>query len=214
MRVFLLLIFVLLSSVVSLQSFATSSVTELNPVTPIWPKPWTCCELLCPRDVIPSHAMSIEEVLTAAEMVVQPTTPILIDAGVRYSLSKLNFMPVYVTRVAFKIDPDNPCSPPERVTYSVLSGYEATIMVDGDDGQELFFDIFGQSDKSLDLSVSCGSFSAQDTGNKWTISERKTTNGSCSALSIRLTDPTVTSLYGSLEPADFINLSVIISTAF
>ncbi|WP_440056727.1 hypothetical protein ACSLBF_17755 (plasmid) [Pseudoalteromonas sp. T1lg65] len=213
MRVLLQLIFVLLSSVVSLQSFATSNVIELDQVSPNMTPPnglaLSCCPPYCPNPT-PSHAMSIEEVLAAAERVVQPTAPILIDAGVRYSLSKLNFMPVYVTRFGVKMG----CVPPIHHTYSVLSGYEVTIMVDGDDGQELFFDIFGQSDRTLALSVSCGSFSAQDTGNKWTISRHQTTNGSCSALTIRLSDPTVTSLYGRLEPADFIDLSVIISTAF
>ncbi|MCF6436390.1 hypothetical protein [Pseudoalteromonas sp. MMG022] len=125
------------------------------------------------------QAVTPQQMMEAAKAVTTMASPIYIG-GARYSLSKSDFSPVYTTRVIYE-----PCLMPEPITVNVLSGYEATFAVSGDYSQDLFFDISGRSDKSMNLAVSCGSFSATDSGTKWVISKSQNTGGTCKAMKVK-----------------------------
>ena len=88
--------------------------------------------------------------------------------GVRYSLSKSSFTPVY-----------EDLSNGECPNGTKLTGYKTSLSVVGDNGQSLIFDMSGQSDRSVSLTASCGSFSGSDSGTKYIIAREMSTGGSC-----------------------------------
>ncbi|WP_105166994.1 hypothetical protein [Pseudoalteromonas sp. T1lg23B] len=143
------------------------------------------------------QSVSPKEMVEAAKAVTM-TSPIYIG-GARYTLNKSSFTPVYTTRVIYE-----PCLMPEPITVNVLTGYEARFAVYGDYSQDLFFDISGRSDKSMNLSVSCGSFSGSDSGTKWVISKQQNTGGSCKSMLVKY------SFTNSTAPAA-IDLNIMIS---
>ncbi|WP_281559992.1 hypothetical protein [Thalassomonas sp. RHCl1] len=96
-------------------------------------------------------------------------TPVYIN-GVRYQLSKADFVPIYRQRIV-----NEQCG-----VVNALSGYQVTLPVLGDTGQELIFDINGRSDgKVMNLTASCGDFYATDSGDKYVITKTMVTNRSC-----------------------------------
>lgn len=121
----------------------------------------------------------------AAEQAVFATaqlgTPIYIG-GVRYVVDQAAMVPVYTERYV----PGGPCPGDFPRYVKEFAGYSVEIPVDGDEGQSLFFDISGRAGANFNLSVSCGSFSAADQGNKFFISQRLVTNHSCKLMRIEL----------------------------
>ncbi|WDE05411.1 hypothetical protein SG34_000210 [Thalassomonas viridans] len=124
--------------------------------------------------------------------------PLYID-GVLYQLSKEDFTPVYISHYIQ--------AGRERIRVERLVAYTLSIPVYGDIGQELLFDINGRSDGySMNLSASCGTFSASDSGDKYVISKRMTTAQSCTSMRLSFT------VSGSPPPS--IDLSILIAEAF
>jgi hypothetical protein len=111
----------------------------------------------------------------------QLATPIYIG-GVRYVVDQAAMVPVYTERYV----PGGPCPGDFPRYVKEFAGYSVDIPVDGDEGQSLFFDISGRAGANFNLSVSCGSFSAADQGNKFFISQRLVTNHSCKLMRIEL----------------------------
>ncbi len=112
----------------------------------------------------------------------QMATPIYIG-GVRYSVAKSAMTPVYRERYL----PPRPCLDEEPRLVRTFIGYKASIPVDGDYGQSLFFDISGRATTEMGLKVSCGSFTGTDSGNKFIISAQQVTQQSCRSMDIELT---------------------------
>ncbi|WDD99077.1 hypothetical protein [Thalassomonas actiniarum] len=128
----------------------------------------------------------------------QAAEPIYID-GVLYQLTKSDFTPIYISHYIQ--------AGRERIRVERLVAYTLTIPVYGDIGQELIFDINGRSDGyAMDLSVSCGTFSAGDSGDKYVISSRMTTEQSCTSMRL--------SFAVSGSAPSFIDLSILIAEAF
>lgn len=152
-----------------------------------------------PLESLSQNSVSNQQMIEAAKAITM-ASPIYIG-GARYTLNKSNFTPFYNTRVIFR-----PCPGEEPETISVLAGYEATFAVDGDFGQDLYFDISGRSSKSMNLAVSCGSLSERDSGTKWVISKKQNTGGSCKAMKVKY------SFSGSNSSApSYIDLNITIS---
>ena len=100
--------------------------------------------------------------------------PVYIN-GVRYQLTKQDFTPIYEAIV-----PVAECG-----IVNVLTGYQIDIPVQGDTGQQLIFDINGRSGgKTMKLSARCGNFSANDTGDKYVITQTMATNSSCTNMQL------------------------------
>lgn len=144
-----------------------------------------CCDRYSKRpcqierfESLSQNSVSNQQMIEAAKAVTM-ASPIYIG-GARYTLNKSNFTPFYNTRVIFR-----PCPGEQPTTISVLAGYEATFAVDGDFGQDLYFDISGRSNKSMRLALSCGSLNASDSGTKWVISKNQNTGGSCKAMKVK-----------------------------
>ncbi|CAM4216065.1 hypothetical protein [Pseudoalteromonas ostreae] len=135
------------------------------------------CEIE-PFESLTQNSVSNQQMIEAAKAVTM-ASPIYIG-GARYTLNKSNFTPFYNTRVI-----ENPCPWEQPTIISVLAGYEATFAVDGDFGQDLYFDISGRSNKSMRLALSCGSLNASDSGTKWVISKNQNTGGSCKAMKVK-----------------------------
>ncbi|WP_052262668.1 hypothetical protein [Pseudoalteromonas luteoviolacea] len=149
------------------------------------------------QDINTLSSISEAQILSAARSVVRPE-PVYIG-GARYTLERSNFTPIYETRF-FKA----PFGIKFPITF--LTGLETSFAVDGDLGQDLFFDIGGRSSMSMTLSASCGSFSATDSGSKWLISKKQNTKGSCKHMRLKfsLDKPTL--------PNNFaVNLNIMIS---
>ncbi|KZN57497.1 hypothetical protein N473_06325 [Pseudoalteromonas luteoviolacea CPMOR-1] len=187
-------------NVVSAQS-ATQTSAAID--EPFRLPPDYCCNYrhgepisFCPYPYSEQETVSMEEMMSAAYAVVQPQ-PIYIG-GSRYTLNKSNFTPIYETRTIFE-----PCSY-EPIVYRVLTGYEATFAVDGDFGQDLFFDISGRSNKSMTLKASCGSFSASDSGTKWVLSKSQNTARSCRQMTLKYT-------FSNSAAPSYIDLNIMIS---
>ncbi|MDP4985606.1 hypothetical protein [Pseudoalteromonas tunicata] len=140
--------------------------------------PSRICEIQRMQD-----SVSIDQMFAAAKPMIL-STPIYVG-GARYTLTKSDFNPVYTTRVIY-----DPCFMSEPRVINILVGYEVVFPVDGDYGQNLFFDINGRSNKSMSLTASCGTFSASDSGSKFIISQRKNTGGSCKNMQLKFTFPT------------------------
>lgn len=118
----------------------------------------------------------MSENVTAADFDINSTTPIYIG-GERYQLSYGDFEKLYNRRKL-----TCPGLPP--IYQNKYYGYRLSIPVHSDYGQELLFDIAGESSRDMTLNVSCGSFSASDFGNKYYISQRAITGGTCNRLEI------------------------------
>jgi len=123
-------------------------------------------------------ALAAEEAGSATS---QQSAPIYIG-GVRYAVNQTVMVPVYTERYV----PGGPCPGDFPRYVKEFAGYHVDIPVDGDEGQSLFFDISGRAGANFNLSVSCGSFSAADQGNKFFISQRLVTNHSCKLMQIEL----------------------------
>ncbi|MCF6436389.1 MULTISPECIES: hypothetical protein [Pseudoalteromonas] len=117
--------------------------------------------------------------LQAFNQSIQQASPIFIG-GERYTLSRSDFKPI-VKEVTYT------CPGLDPLVVTEYSGYTLSLPVYNDFGQKLYFDISGRAAKHMNLSVSCGSFSASDSGDKFYISRAATTGGSCTRLDLRLT---------------------------
>lgn len=93
--------------------------------------------------------------------------------GTRYSFSKSSLTPIY-----------QDLSGGECPNGTKLVGYKTQFSVIGDTGQQLIFDMSGQSDRSVSLSASCGSFSGSDSGTKYIIGREMSTGGSCRSMNL------------------------------
>lgn len=113
--------------------------------------------------------------------------------GARYKINLSNLTPVYYSKY------------PGSCGY--LVGYTTTFPVDGDWGQDLYFDLSGRSSKEMSVSAQCGSFSASDSGDKWVISRQQNTGGSCKDMTLKF------KFLRGLPPTDF-NFNVMISEEF
>ncbi|TMN94155.1 hypothetical protein [Pseudoalteromonas sp. S558] len=107
----------------------------------------------------------------------QTPDPIYIG-GERYILNKENFTPIFTTVVYT-------CPGLEPLVVRKYTGFEISLPVYNDFGQPIFFDIAGRTDRHMNLTVSCGTFSASDSGDKFYISQSVVTNGSCNTLSMK-----------------------------
>ncbi|MCO7199688.1 hypothetical protein [Pseudoalteromonas sp. OANN1] len=103
--------------------------------------------------------------------------------GARYELLNYFFEPIHATRY------EKYGSEGKYRLVKYIVGYEMTIPVDGDFGQELIFDVSGYASKDAKLSVSCGSFSGSDFGTRYYITKRISTGGSCKTMKVRLDGP-------------------------
>lgn len=142
-----------------------------------------CCdfeEKFCERLEL-NNSFSKEQMIAAAKPMLL-SEPIYVG-GARYTLNKTDFNPIYISRVIF-----DHCRA-EPIIINVLVGYEVTFPVDGDYGQNLFFDINGRSNKTMNLAASCGTFNASDSGNKFVISKQQNTAQSCRNMKLKFTFP-------------------------
>ena len=122
--------------------------------------------------------------------------------GVLYQLDKADFTPEYNERWYWP-----PCEE-DPVLIKTLKGYTVNIPVDGDYGQDLIFDINGRSDgKIMNLTATCGAFSASDSGDKYIISKQMNTNGTCTNMELKFD-------FTSSIPPTMIELSVLIAEIF
>ncbi|WP_105166993.1 hypothetical protein [Pseudoalteromonas sp. T1lg23B] len=174
---------------------ALTAISSLSvqawPEDDIWPPPEPCVYSSQPE------IMSLgNEILS---MGMQTTSPIFIG-GERYTLSRNDFTPIYET-VTYT------CPGQEPLVVQQYSGYTLSLPVYNDFGQKLFFDISGRAAKYMNLSVSCGSFSASDSGDKFYISRSATTGGSCKRLDLKFT------FNKSASQPSYLDLNVMISEA-
>jgi hypothetical protein len=107
----------------------------------------------------------------------QTPDPIYIG-GERYILNKENFTPIFTTVVYT-------CPGLDPLVVRKYTGFEISLPVYNDFGQPIFFDIAGRTDRHMNLTVSCGTFSASDSGDKFYISQSVVTNGSCDTLTMK-----------------------------
>lgn len=149
-------------------------------------------------DVGPVYPIMSESELAETNGSVDP----IYIGGVLYQLNKSDFTPVYNERWIFPLCNEEP------VLIRTLAGYTINIPVNGDAGQELIFDINGRSNgKVMNLTASCGSFSASDSGDKYIISKRMTTNATCTNMVLKF------SFTSSIAPT-LIDMSVLIAEPF
>ncbi len=156
------------------------------------------CDYRRPSCPIPLHKLDQFKEVTTEQAVVAPlaATPIYVG-GVRYNVNQASMTPFYRTRVIPGRCPDY-----EPIYIQQFAGYRATIPVDGDSGQNLFFDIVGRASADMTLKVSCGSFTATDSGNKFVISTRQSTGGTCREMQVELT---------TSAPTPTVDLSIMLS---
>lgn len=175
--------------------------------------PSTVCEPFCPcpppncSPYEPCPPLFIEKPRELVDNVTNSTQmrfpePIYIG-GARYRLSKSDFNPIYERRFP------KPCNRalPENPYINALVGYQISLPVDGDYGQNLIFDIHGRTNKTTKLKAYCGRFSGNDSGKKYVISKRQRTNGSCKMMNIELK-------FHYLQAPNTIDLNVTISEEF
>jgi hypothetical protein len=108
--------------------------------------------------------------------------PPIYIGGVRYLLTQEHMTATYQKIYIF-----NPCGNRPPIMYDQFTGYTANIPVDGDFSQPLMFDISGRASEDMSLAISCGSFSGQDSGNKFVVFKQQQTNGSCQTMQLTLT---------------------------
>lgn len=156
------------------------------------------CDYRRPNCQIPLLDLDKLKEVDSGKQVVVPlaSTPIYVG-GVRYSINNSMMTPFYRTRV---IPPR--CPNDEPIYIQQFAGYRAVIPVDGDSGQNLFFDIVGRASADMTLKVTCGNFSATDSGNKFVISTRQSTGGTCREMQVELTTNT---------PNPTVDLSIMLS---
>lgn len=163
----------------------TASANEPPPGTEL---AYCHCDYRRPACPLPLHELDKFQVVPDSDKVVVPlaATPIYIG-GVRYSINQAAMTPFYRTRIIKGVCPGD-----EPIYVQQFAGYRATVPVDGDYGQNLFFDISGRASADMTLKVTCGNFTSTDSGNKFVISTRQVTGGSCSEMKIELTSSAVT----------------------
>ncbi|ODB35628.1 hypothetical protein BB427_03240 [Pseudoalteromonas sp. BMB] len=163
----------------------------------------TTVEQQCrPRDYSRRSAEWLAQMDTAAQTVISNGF-IYID-GARHKLDKSNFTRIY------HVGSGNDCDWGGIGPVGILEGFEVTVPVDGDGGQDLYFDINGRSNQHMELSISCGSFDASDSGTKWAISREQKTDGSCRSMHVKVMFPSP----GTWFDESSFELSMIISTGF
>lgn len=140
-------------------------IIGIPPVQP-WPPMKPCAYI---KDPILDPLQYISQMQTPA--------PIYIG-GERYILNKENFTPIFTTVVYT-------CPGLDPLIVRQYTGFEISLPVYNDFGQPIFFDIAGRTDRHMNLTVSCGSFSASDSGDKFYISQSVVTNGSCDILTMK-----------------------------
>ncbi|MFC3033725.1 hypothetical protein ACFOEE_14470 [Pseudoalteromonas fenneropenaei] len=190
---------------VSAAAPAQSNVTSLNLQTP---EVYRCCDYdrdrFCEPYIRYAERQETEELKFSPEQILAAVTMQSVDpiyiGGARYALNKSKFTPVYRTRTIF-----DPCRHEEPIIINQLAGYEVSFPVDGDFGQQLYFDISGRSDRSMSLNVSCGSFSGSDSGDKFVVSKSQNTGGTCKSMTVKFSFPA-----GTAAPT-YIDLNLMIS---
>lgn len=123
--------------------------------------------IICNAGQLPAGATQTEHatVLQAAE-------PIYVG-GARYAITQAQLTPSFGEFMG-------PCNH----VYRWFKGYQLEIPVYGDYGEHLFFDISGRASAELNLTVSCGNFSASDRGTKFVIAQTEATRHSCQSLKL------------------------------
>ncbi len=123
--------------------------------------------IVCNAPQLPAGAQQAQHaaVLQAAE-------PIYVG-GARYVVTQAQLTPSFGEFIG-------PC----HHVYRWFKGYQLEIPVYGDYGEHLFFDISGRSSAELNLTVSCGNFSASDRGTKFVIAQTEATRHSCQSLKL------------------------------
>ncbi len=127
-----------------------------------------------------SMERDIDTEVWEAEQAQENLAPIFIG-GFRYTIAKSDFVPTYEWTWIM-----DPCGG-RHISIRKLVGYKVSLKAEGDEGQPLIFDIIGNADQPINLSVSCGTFSGADAGKKIIISKHKTTNGSCTSMELDAT---------------------------
>ncbi|CAM4216048.1 hypothetical protein [Pseudoalteromonas ostreae] len=162
---------ILSSVLIALTVDVTSAVeAKIGGDDGIWPPPEPC-----------AYSMEPEIKSLGADIKVfnkQAVAPIYIG-GKRYSLSKNDFTPI-VEKVTYT------CPGLEPLVVTKYTGYALSLPVYNDFGQKIHFDVSGRTSKYMTLDVSCGSFRASDSGNKFYISRSAITDGSCTQLNLKL----------------------------
>ncbi|MFC3033726.1 hypothetical protein ACFOEE_14475 [Pseudoalteromonas fenneropenaei] len=153
---------------------------------------------LPPPDEPCAYATPIDAYALLRERIATLGSDLIYIGGAKYSANKSDFIPEFETRV-------DTCPGQPPLVTSVYSGYSLELPVYGDSGQQLHFDIAGRAAQNMTLTVSCGSFSATDSGNKFYISRSQVTGGSCTNMSIHFSFPET-----PIEPS-YLELSVIVS---
>ncbi|CAM4061576.1 hypothetical protein [Pseudoalteromonas byunsanensis] len=172
---------------------AVSSLSaQAKPNDGIYPPPTEPCTYSTGPEVM---SLGVQ----AFNLNIQQASPIFIG-GERYTLSRSDFTPIY-QRVTYT------CPGLDPLVVDEYSGYTLSLPVYNDFGQKLYFDISGRAAKYMNLSVSCGSFSASDSGDKFYISRSAITGGSCTQLDLKLT------FNKSSSQPSYLDLNVMISEA-
>lgn len=123
--------------------------------------------VICNADQLPADAHDTEQ-----NVVLQAAEPIYIG-GARYALTQAQLTASFGEFMG-------PCNH----LYRWFKGYQLEIPVYGDYGEHLFFDISGRASAELNLTVSCGNFSASDRGSKFVIAQTEATRHSCQSLKL------------------------------
>ncbi len=138
-------------------------VTAPGAVSPWMPGPHTC------RKSPPNEPR---------QLLASSSGPITVG-GVRYDLSE---------RQMTAICQEKPIRLPDG-SYLIareFKGYRISIPVDGDFGQLLNVSVTGRSSQALQLTVSCGSFSGNDSGTRFIIQREQRNAVSCQRMDIVL----------------------------
>lgn len=103
----------------------------------------------------------------------------VVVGGVRYDVNQ-NQMTAICQDVRIRL-PDG-----GYITAREFKGYRLTIPVDGDFGQVLDMSVTGRSSQALQLTVSCGSFTGNDSGTRFIIQREQRNAVSCQRMDIVL----------------------------
>ena len=181
------LIALTLSSTLTVEAKPPPEVIIYPPEPPI---------LICPYSTKP-EIVDLDTDIKVFEK--QAAAPIYIG-GKRYSLSRNDFTPI-VKRKRYT------CPGEEPLIVTEYMGYKLSLPVYNDFGQKLYFDVSGRTSSHMTLDVSCGSFRAADSGEKFYISRSFITAGSCTELNL------IFKFNKTSHPPSYLNLSVTISEA-
>ncbi|KID54544.1 hypothetical protein JF50_21680 [Pseudoalteromonas luteoviolacea] len=97
--------------------------------------------------------------------------------GERHSLTQSDFSVRTVTETYY-------CPGLEPLVVQRAVGLDLSLPVYNDFGQKLYFDIAGRASRNMQMSASCGTFSASDSGDKFYVSQGAVTGGSCDQLNL------------------------------